>query len=38
MAAAWRAGGCWKDDNELSEEIGMGIDENVVVHHEDGLE
>ncbi len=30
----------WKDDNELSEEIGMGIDENVVAHQdqEDGLE
>jgi hypothetical protein len=28
----------WKDDDELIEEIGMGIDENVIVHDEDGLE
>jgi hypothetical protein len=28
----------WKDEDELIEEIGMGIDENVIVHHEDGLE
>ena len=28
----------WKDANELLEEIGMGIDDNVIVQDDDGLE